>query len=205
MILLFESLAHLDVIYESKILNFIPSEILEELEHLWSENYIPDLTKLFDIILPFIHSEKGIPIVKSATDRYLLKINYFGTSDNKMEYRSGKIYEILESLSDPLLDENALVQMKEDYEFSLLEDSITIDMAKFMRILLRWQQKDRESIRRLIVVCFYLWNKIPEAKALLKILFYLSKDDILQVIHIIPRLIYVWLGSKLIDLYSEGK
>ena len=86
MILLFESLAHLDVIYESKILNFIPSEILEELEHLWSENYIPDLTKLFDIILPFIHSEKGIPIVKSATDRYLLKINYFGTSDNKMEY-----------------------------------------------------------------------------------------------------------------------
>ena len=54
-----------------------------------------------------------------------------------MEYRSGKIYEILESLSDPLLDENALVQMKEDYEFSLLEDSITIDMAKFMRILLR--------------------------------------------------------------------
>ena len=97
----------------------------------------------------------------------------------KLEYRSGKIYEILESLSDPLLDENALVQMKEDYEFSLLEDSITIDMAKFMRILLRWQQKDRESIRRLIVVCFYLWNKIPEAKALLKILFYLSKDDTL--------------------------
>ena len=200
MMLLFQSSSHLSLIYESKDLSFIDKDLLEILESLCRDNYVPDLTKLIDILVPFLNDYISMDIDKPGNNGYLVQISCFYKRNFDFESNAESIYEAFNNSPDVLMNEDALLQMKEDFRFELSENHIQIDMGRFLRLLLKCQKKDRESIRKLIIICFYLCKNIPEAKALLKILFYLTKDDISQVLHVMPRLVMTLFGSKLIDL-----
>ena len=205
MMLLIQSSSHLSLIYESKDLSFIDKDILEILESLCRDNYVPDLTKLLDIVVPYFNEIMMMNITKHENNGYLIQIYYFYKQNRDFEFYAKTIYEAFNNSPDILMNEDALLQMKEDYWFELSENYIQIDMERFLRLLLKCQKKDRESIRKLIIICFYLCKNIPEAKALLKILFYLTKDDISQVLHVMPRLVMTLFGSKLIYLMQEKR
>ena len=76
MMLLLESPENLSMIYDTKYLKFMKSEVFDFFETLWSENYAPDLTMLLDIFVPFIEEKYGqIDNLENSESGYKLKID----------------------------------------------------------------------------------------------------------------------------------
>ena len=96
MMLLLESPANLKLIYDSKYLDFMKSEVFDFFETLWSENYAPDLTMILDVIAPFINEKygQGNKLQKSESG-YLLEISNIKFSTNSLASKAGENINLL--------------------------------------------------------------------------------------------------------------
>ena len=95
----------------------------------------------------------------------------------------------------PIEKESALKQMQADYDFELLDGSIKINASKLIKMMLRWAQKDTRAMRKLMVIIIYLFRDAPEATSLLKIISYLSKENIYGVLKIMPKVVQMMVPS----------
>ena len=96
MMLLLESPVNLKMIYNSKYLNFMKSEVFDFLDTLWSENYAPDLTMILDVMAPFINEKYGEGnMLQKSESGYILEISNIKFSTNSLASKAGENFNLL--------------------------------------------------------------------------------------------------------------
>ena len=187
---------------EIKEITLINKETLDIIKALAVDNYIPDLSAIFQRLLLFSDNKNNIGST-TFDNTFPLIVNNFKPS--KLSLLSKADVEFIAAIKsdDIIISNNEFEYIKQEYQYVQREDGFSVDSFKFIKTILQAIHHDSGSMKKIIKMFIPLFRNIPEANAVIETIISLSKDKHQKILNTMPTLIRLILLSK-ID-YQKGE
>ena len=190
--------------FHEEIINItiIDKDILQTIKSLWNDSQIPDLSNLFLKWLPEIQkslSGNGLP----SDNNFQINIKYFNPMNKSIFDKAQGVFKNITQSDDLMMKPKDKIFFSNEFGFELTNDEIKVDSLRFIKAMLQCIHKDLNLIGKIVKMVTPLYQKIPEANALINSIFFLSKERYHKIFNVMPVLVKLILISRFEQLKED--
>ena len=113
------------------------------------------------------------------------------------------VFKNITQSDDLMMKPKDKIFFSNEFGFELTNDEIKVDSLRFIKAMLQCIHKDLNLIGKIVKMVTPLYQKIPEANALINSIFFLSKERYHKIFNVMPVLVKLILISRFEQLKED--